>query len=130
MIVIVKLFYSAATACFAVGFAARRRANLQHRRLMAMGVAVAWAGTAVLLVGRLWLDLPLRPAYWLLDLTGGGRALGVVLAVQQSLGILSLLVLSAQVVLGGLRHPLHRPAAAVALPLWLLLWVTAMFGYV
>ncbi len=130
MIVITKLFLSAATLCFGVGYAARRRANWLHRQLMALGVALAWTGAVVLLTGRVGLDLPLHPAYWLDDLTGSARAPQIVAAVQQSLALLGLLVLTAQMVLGMRRHPLHRVVALAALPLWLFVWISSMFGYV
>ncbi|HKI99968.1 MAG TPA: hypothetical protein VKB51_15945 [bacterium] len=130
MIFIVKVFLSVAMVCFAVGYASRRRANPLHRQLMAAGVLVAWTAVVVLLLGRFGLGLPLRPAFWLVELTGSARAADIIALVQQSLGLLALLVLSAQALLGRLRHPLHRPVAWGAIPLWLLVWVTAMFGYV
>lgn len=126
----IKLFLSASTACLAVGYAARHRANGLHRRLMTVGIALAWGGAAVLVAGRGGLGLPLHPAYWLSDLTGSPRAVVILVAVQQAFGGLALLVLVAQGVLGRLRHPLHRPVSRVALPLWLLVWVSAMVGYV
>lgn len=130
MTIIVKLFLSAATACLAVGYAARRRANPLHQRLMAAGIALAWTGAAVLLLGRAGLHLPLRPAFWLVELAGGARAAEIAAAVQQSFGGLALLALAAQGALGRLRHPLHRPLGWAVLPLWLAVWVSAMFGYV
>ena len=130
MIVIAKCFLSAATLCFAVGYAARGRANWLHRRLMTLGVALAWGGALVLLSGHIGLDLPLRPAYWLADVTGSARAGEIVVAVQQSLALLGLLVLTVQMVLGVRRHPLHRVVALAALPLWLVVWISSMFGYV
>lgn len=130
LIVIVKLFLSAATACLAVGYAARRRANAQHRPLMAGGVALGWLALGVLLAGHVGLGLPLRLAYWLVELAGGERGAAIVAAVHQSLGVVALLVLTGQAVLGRLRHPLHRPVAWAAFPLWLAVWVGAMFGYV
>lgn len=130
MIFIVKLFLTAATACLAVGYAARHRANPLHRRLMALALALAWGAAVVLVSGRAGLGLPARPAFWVLELAGGGRGAFVLTAVHQGFAAVALVVLTAQAVLGRLRHPLHRPVAWVALPLWLAVWVTAMFGYV
>ncbi|HEX9843722.1 MAG TPA: hypothetical protein VGC20_13270 [bacterium] len=130
MIVITKLFLSAATLCFGVGYAARRRANPLHRRLMAAGVALGWTAAAVLLLGRAGLGLPARPAFWLLEAAGSERGAAIVATVHQTLAVLVLLTLSAQALLGRVRHPLHRPVAWVVLPAWLLVWVSAMFGYV
>jgi hypothetical protein len=130
LIFMTKLFLSAAMACFGIGYAARFRANFLHRRLMALGVGLAWTGALVLLAGRAGFGLPARPAFWLVELTGAERGAQIVAAVQQSLGVVTLLVLSAQAVLGRLRHPLHRPLAWAAASLWLLLWVSAMFCYV
>lgn len=129
LIVIIKLFFSAASACFGIGYAARWRANWLHRRLMAAGLALAWGGVAVLLAGRLGLELPARPAFWLAEALGSAHAAAIVAAVQQGLGALALLALSVQAELGRQRHPLHRPLAWVALPLWILTWVTTLFVY-
>jgi hypothetical protein len=130
LVVTVKLLLSAATACLAVGYAARRRANRLHRRAMAWAVVLACSGALVLLVGQAGLGLPLRPAFWLGELLGGGRVARYAAAAHQGLGVLALLGLIAQALLGWRRHPLHRPLAAAVLPLWLLVWVAAMFGYV
>jgi hypothetical protein len=130
LIFFAKLFLSAATLCIGLGYGARHRANALHRRLMALGVALAWLGAAVVLAGRAGFALPLHPAYWLVELTGSDRAAGIVAAVQQGLGVAVLLALTGQAVLGRLRHPWHRPLAWVALPAWLALWVSSMFGYV
>lgn len=129
LIVIIKLFFSAASACFAIGYAARRRANALHRPVMTLGLALAWAGVAVLLVGRLGLGLPLPPAYWLPEALGSARAASILATVQQAVGAVALLALSAQALLGRERHPLHRPLAWAALPLWIVTWVTTLFGY-
>jgi hypothetical protein len=130
LILLSKLFFSAATACLGAGYAARWRANPLHRRLMATGVVLAWGGALVPLLGWLALGLPVHPAFWLEELTGSTRAAGILAIVQQALGGVALATLTAQAVLGRLRHPLHRPLAWAALPLWLLIWVTTMFGYV
>jgi hypothetical protein len=130
LVFIVKLFLSAATLGFAVGYAARRRANWLHRRTMPLAVALLWVATAVLVAGRAGLGLPARPAFWVVELTGGEAGAAVAGAIHQWLGLLVLLGLTGQAVLGRIRHPLHRPLAWVVLPWWLAIWVTAMFGYV
>lgn len=130
MIFIIKLFFSAASACFGIGYAARRRGNWLHRRLMAAGVGLAWAGAAVLLAGHVGLGLPIRPAYWLSEAMGSVRAASIVAVVQQGLGAVALVTLSLQAALGRLHHPLHRLVAWVALPLWVVAWVTTLFGYI
>jgi hypothetical protein len=130
LVLTVKLFLSVATVCLAVGYAARHRANGLHRRVMALAVALVCLAALVLLVGRVGLGLPLRPAFWLGELLGSGRAALYAAATHQGLGVLALLGLIAQALLGWRRHPLHRPLAAAVLPLWLLVWIAAMFGYV
>lgn len=130
LVFIVKLFLSAATFGFTVGYAARRRANPLHRRLMAGSVLLVWVAALVLVVGRAGLGLPARPAYWVVEATGGEHGAAIAGAIHQWLALLVLLALTAQAVLGRLRHPLHRPVAWVALPCWLAVWVSTMFGYV
>ena len=96
---------------------------------MAAASGLAWAGPAVLLVGRFGLGLPARPAFWLTEVLGSARAADIAAVVQQVLSVLALLTVSVQGALGSRRHPLHRPLAWVALPLWVLTWVTTLFGY-
>jgi hypothetical protein len=130
LIVLSKLILSAATFCFCIGYAARWRANALHRRWMALGVALVWLAVGVQVLGRAGLGLALPPAYWLVEALGSEGAAAGAAATQQTLGLLALLLLTVQAVLGRLRHPLHRPVAMLALPLWLAVWVSALFAYV
>ncbi len=129
MIIGIKLLLSTATVCFAVGYAARRRVNRLHRRLMAVGAGVAWLAAAAIGVGMSVGELPLGPAYWLVDVLGGAGPARIAAAVQLTLASLALVGVTVQAYLGWMRHPLHRLAARAVIPLWLLVYVSAMFFY-
>lgn len=124
-----KLLFSLATLCFGIGYGARWRANPLHRQLMAGGIAIGWTGAGLYALGRLAFGLSGRPAYWLVEAAGSASTAAMLAAMQQGCAVLVLLLLTAQAALGRMRHPRHGTVARVALPLWLLLWVTSMFGY-
>ena len=129
MILSLKLLVSSATLVFALGFAARRRSPFDHRRLMALGLALALSVPAAAAVGKLAFNAELRTGYWLVDLLGSAAAARWVTAGHQAFLLATLLLLAIQAVLGGLRRRGHLLLARIVIPCWLLSWVGAMFFY-
>lgn len=127
VIVVVKLVMSLATACYALGYAARERDNRLHRRLMAAGFVLTLAIAVVLIVGVHGFHAGYRPAYWLVRGLGTeGRAQALLIA-HRVLATVTLLTVCAQVYSGWRRLPLHRRLFPYAIGLWLLSYVTGMF---
>lgn len=131
MVVSLKLLLSAATLCFALGYAARPGGNRDisvHRRWMARGLALAWS--VPLVWGTGWfLEVNIRPGYWLIDLLGGEARAHILTGFQQGITMLTLLLLGFQGWLGLRRALLHRTLAHGVILLWLLSYVTGMFFY-
>ena len=130
MVFIAKLFFSGATFGLGAGLALRPQRPLPARALTAAGLLLAWGGAVVLGSGYLGLDLPLRPAYWVLRATGGPGGAGVALAVHLSLGVATLLAYHGWSVLLRMGHRWAPRLPAPLLGCWIVWWVAAMFGWV
>lgn len=134
MTVTLKLLLSAATFCFALGYASRHgidrgdRGNLTHRKWMMCGLALAWTVPIAWGTGAL-LGVRIRPGYWLIDLLGGEGRAHLLAGFQQGMTLLALLVLGFQGWLGLRRAALHRTLARGVILLWLCSYVTGMFFY-
>ncbi len=134
MAVTLKLLLSAATLCFALGYASRHRdnrgnrGNSTHRHWMMWGLALAWTVPIVWGAGGV-LGVNLRPGYWLIDLLGGEGRAHLLAGFQKGMTMLALLVLGFQGWLGLRRAPLRRTLSYAVILLWLCSYVTGMFFY-
>lgn len=119
-----------ATLCYAFGYAMRHRNNLLHRRAMALGFCLTLAIAAVLVVGVQGFGAGYRPAYWLVEWSGGEQRARFILLVHRSLATVSLGLLIAQVVSGIRRLPLHRLLHPFTIAGWIISYVSGMFIFV
>ena len=126
MILLVKLVFTAATLCFAVGFANRHRNNALHQRLMIAGFLLTLTIAVVLLAGVYIFGATYSPAGWLVDLTGGQQGARAVLIIHRVLATVALLFLIAQIVTGLRRLPLHRRLFRPVIALWLVTYLSGM----
>lgn len=129
MILAVKLAMTAATLCYAIGYAARRRNNRLHRQAMAAGFALTLAAAALLVAGVYAFGTGYRPAYWLVRGLGSPERARVVLVIHRVIAALALLAVATQVVLGVRRDPLHRRLYPYVIALWLISYVSGMFVF-
>ncbi|MCH8075762.1 MAG: DUF420 domain-containing protein [SAR324 cluster bacterium] len=130
MILLVKLVFTAATLCYAVGFANRHRNNPLHRRLMISGFLLTLAIAVVLVVGVQIFDATYAPAEWLVSVTGGEQAAGTVLIVHRLVATVALLFLIAQIVTGLRRLPQHKWLFRPVIALWLVTYVSGLTIFV
>lgn len=119
MIVLVQAVMTAATLCFAFGYAQRIRNNALHRRWMATGIVLTAGIAVVLVIGVHVFGATYGPSPWLVDLLGSEGAAWRVLRAHRVLASVTFLVLAAQGVTGWRRHPLHRRLWRLAVPLWI-----------
>ena len=127
MILVVKLAMTMATLCFAVGYAARRRDNLLHRRVMLAGYLLTLTAAGMFVTSVHGFGAIYRPGYWLVRTAGGPEQARGVLIAHFVLASIALLALGMQVVSGLRRDPIHRRAYPYAIALWLAAYVTGMF---
>lgn len=130
MVFVVKLLLSLATLLLGLGRVPRTSPGAVPAGAGAAGVAVAWAAVVVLAAGWLGLELPVRPAVWVLRLAGGAEGARTLLAVHGVVGGLALLLLSVRLALAAAGHRWAPRLEAPAVALWLVVWVAAMFGWV
>ena len=130
MIIAVKLFMSAATLCYLVGFLQRTRNNALHRKLMATGFALTLFIAVVLVIGVQIFGAGYSPAGWLVDAAGGMDGALSVLIAHRVLATVTLLALIAQVISGIRRLPLHHRMYKAAIPLWLITYVSGMVIFI
>jgi uncharacterized membrane protein YozB (DUF420 family) len=127
MIFTVKLVMTLATLCFAIGYAARRRDNRMHRRVMFVGFLLTVSIAVILAVGVNVFGASYRPAYWLVRGAGGPERAHWVLIAHRMIAAAALIVLGAQVVSGLRRDPLHLRLYPYAIALWLIAYISGMF---
>jgi len=127
MIFAVKALMTLATLCYAIGYASRRRDNLQHRRMMLTGFVLTLATAAVLVSGVYGLGGTYRSAYWLIRATGAPERARWVLIAHRIIAAVTLSTLIAQVVTGWRRAPLHGRLYPYTIGLWLITFVSGMF---
>ena len=126
MILAVKLAMTLATLCFAIGYAARRRDNRLHRRVMLLGFAVTLAAAAILVAGVQGFGATYRPVYWLVRGTGGPEHARWVLMAHRAVAALTFAAIGTQVYSGIRRHPLHVRLYPYTIGLWLVTYVSGM----
>ena len=126
MILLVQAVMTAATICFVAGYTQRHRNNPLHRRLMALGFLLTVLIAVVLVAGVHLFGAGYGPADWLVAATGGEEPARAVLIAHRALATLTFLALLAQVITGWRRHPLHHRLWRLAIPLWLLSYVSGM----
>lgn len=127
MIFAVKLLMTLATLCYAIGYAARRRDNWLHRRIMFAGFLLTLGIAVILVAGVHGFGATYRPAYWLVRAAGGPERAGGVLIVHRVIASTTLVALAAQVISGLRRDPLHGRLYPYTIGLWLISYVSGMF---
>ncbi|MEE8435043.1 MAG: DUF420 domain-containing protein [bacterium] len=130
MILLVKLVFTAATLCYAVGFANRHRNNPLHQRLMISGFLLTLAIAVVLVVGVQIFGASYAPAGWLVRVAGGEQAAGTVLIIHRLVATVALLFLIAQIFAGLRRLPLHRRLFRPVIVLWLITYTSGLVIFV
>ena len=130
MIILVKLVFTAATLCYALGFANRHRNNPLHQKLMISGFILTLGIAVVLVAGVQIFGATYAPAGWLINVAGGDQGAQTVLIVHRLFATVALLFLIAQVITGWRRHPLHRRLFRPVIVLWLVTYVSGLTIFV
>lgn len=130
MILLVKLVFTAATLCYALGFANRHRNNVLHQRLMISGFLLTLAIAVVLVVGVQVYGAGYGPAGWLVRVAGGEQNARIVLIIHRLVATVALLFLIAQIVTGLRRKPLHRRLFRPVIVLWLITYGSGLAIFV
>ena len=120
---------SLATLCYAFGYALRHRDNPLHRKVMTGGFVLTIAIAVVLVVGVQVFGATYRPAFWLVEWAGEGRAYTVLL-VHRAIATLTFLLLVTQVISGVRRLPLHSRLYPFTILAWIISYVSGMFIFV
>ena len=126
IVVLLQIVMSAATVCFAAGFAVRHSNNALHRKLMATGFVLTAAIAVVLVIAVNVFGATYGPADWLLTAAGGETGARGVLIAHRIVATVTFLFLLAQVITGWRRHPLHHRLYKAVVPLWLITYVSGM----
>ncbi len=127
IILLVQLVMTAATLCYAVGYAMRRRNNALHRRLMLSGFVLTFSIALVLVAGVHLFGASYGPASWLVSLTGGADKARAVLIAHRVFATVTFVLLAAQVYTGIRRLPLHRRLQRAVIPTWLISYISGLF---
>ena len=127
IVLLVQIFMSAATLCYAAGFAVRHSNNDLHRKLMGLGFLLTLGIAVVLVAGVHLFDAKYGPALWLIDLAGGESNAGIVLIAHRIFATVTLLLLLTQVYSGLRRLSIHHQVYKALVPAWLITYLSGMF---
>jgi uncharacterized membrane protein YozB (DUF420 family) len=129
MIFAVKVAMTLATLCYAIGYAARRRDNRFHRRIMLVGFALTLSIAVILVAGVHGFGAAYRPAYWLVRGMGGPERAQWVLIAHRAVAAVTFVALGAQVFFGLRRDPRHLRLYPYVIALWLVTYLSGMFVF-
>lgn len=129
MIFAMKAVMTLATLCYAIGYASRRRNNAMHRQVMPVAFGLTWAVALLFVLALLGVGEAPKAAYWLVSAAGTPERVRWVLLLHRIIAGVALTVLTAQIVTGLRRDPLHHRLYPYAIGLWAVTYVSGMFLY-
>jgi len=125
LMLFVKIGMSLSGLAFLYGISHRQKNLTHHRNAMALGYVLTILAAVVLVVGVYVIGATYSAPIWMVNLTGEDGAKMIHL-IHRGISTLAFLFLTAQVIAGIIRHPIHKRLGPVAASFWGTSYVTGM----
>ncbi len=125
----IKSFFSLGSILMAYGLMMRHANTPLHRVLMGASLLCCWGGLFMLLLVWQVLGVPPQASLWVRALTGESLGIPLLLVIQAAMLVLGVLLITLQAMAGWLQSSWYLWFYRVAVPVWWLVYISAMLVY-